>query len=129
MSVHVLREERQRRALVDFVMKLDIGKVWQITIERYARKRSLSANSLYWKWVGLIAKETGNDASDIHDYLKRRFLTPIEITIGDETVEVYTTTKLSVEKMSEYMTQVEAFANSTLGVYLPHPEDRHLEAA
>ena len=119
-----IRDENGRKRAVDFLTALNIGKPWQVTIAPLRKKRSTDQNSLYWKWCGIVADETGNTADDVHEFAKSRFLPKHFVTINDETRETRkTTTKLSTKDMSEFMTKFSAWAESEMGIALPHPED------
>jgi hypothetical protein len=122
----ILRDERLRQIVLDFVGKLDIAHPWKITIERYKKKRSLSQNALYWKWVGIISDETGNDRDEVHEFFKVKFLTPTIIEMGDTAIACRTTTKLSTQDMSDFMEKVMAFSTGNLGILLPIPEEMHM---
>ena len=120
----ILRDEAIRQHAIEFISKLDLKTVWQITIARHRKNRSLNQNSLLWKWYGEIAQDTGNTADDIHEFCKQKFLAPAFIELNGETKEIRrTTTKLNTKEMSEFMNQVEAWAASELGIALPRPED------
>lgn len=121
----ILRDEAIRQRAITFLSKLDLKTTWQITIGRHRQNRSLVQNNLLWKWYGIVAQETGNSSEDIHEWAKKRFLPPSFITVNGETVEIRrSTTKLNTKEMHEFMTQVEAWAASELGIVLPRPEDR-----
>jgi len=112
-------------------LNLEGGRKWQVTIEPFKKKRTLSQNALMWKWIGevanLVHKETGQDADDIHEFFKTKFLPARIVEIAGETIERRTTTKLSTQEMSDYMTKIHAFVTSELGFILPLPEEMHLK--
>ena len=37
--------------------KLDLTKAYRVTVVQWREKRSNDQNSLYWKWLGEIAKQ------------------------------------------------------------------------
>lgn len=119
--------ERDRERLLAFVQVVPLDKpiVWKV--EEAKSGRSAQQNRLYWKWIGIIATDTGNDAEDLHEYFKRKFLTPRTVELHGEISEVYTTKRLKVAEMKEYLDRISAFANG-YGIYLPHPEDQHVRA-
>jgi len=121
----ILRGEVQRKFALDFIAGLiiDPKRLFSIVIAPYKKNRSLDQNNLYWKWIGIIARESGNDPEHTHDALKQRFLLPVFVSIGTMTFEVRSTKKLKVAEMSEYMTAVQAMAATELGLVLPVPED------
>lgn len=120
----IIRDEATRKRVLEFLSDLTVKKPWQVTIAPLRKKRSADQNSLYWKWCGIVADETGNTADDVHEFAKARFLPKHFVTIGEETRETRkTTTKLTTADMSAYMEKFSAWAESEMGIPLPHPED------
>ena|SRR3990167_4325161 len=119
----ILRDDVVRGYVLDLIGKLNLEKPWAVTVEPYKKKRSLNQLGLYWKWVGIVANETGNDADDLHEFFKSKFLIPRPVEIGGEVINVRSTTKLDTAAMKEFMDRVYAFAGSELGIMLPVPED------
>lgn len=125
----IVRDPVTRARAINFIGMLNTDKPWEVKIGPYKTNRSLEQNALYWKWLGIIAKDTGHDADEIHEFCKQKFLEPIFVDINGEVHEARrTTTKLKVDEMSAYMNRVYAWATSELGILLPLPEDQ-LEAA
>jgi hypothetical protein len=126
----VIRDPQMRARVAELIGSLDLSKPWKVTVEPYRKARTLSQNALMWKWHGEVVKavcrETGNDADDIHEFFKRKFLTPKVVEINGETVERYTTTTLTAGEMSEFMNRIYAFVTTELGLLLPLPEEMHL---
>ena len=122
----MLDTETQRCHILDLIVHLDLKKPWAITIEPHRKKRSLSQNGLYWKWldetVALVSKETGNDSDDLHEFFKQKFLQPVKFEVNGEAGRRYTTTKLTTEGMSDYLSRIYAFVVGELGILLPTPE-------
>ena len=114
-----------RDRVIEHIRALSMDKVWIIEIKRHTKNRSLSQLGLYWKWIGIIADETGNDKDGLHDIFKAKYLDPDMVMLGNVQHAVYTTTKLPVDVMSAYMSKVQAFAGSELGILLPIPEEQH----
>lgn len=125
---YIVRSIEQRDAIASLVGKLDMSKPWSVTVEPYRKKRSLNQNALYWKWVGIIARETGNSNDDVHEALKAKFCPPRSITLGDEERQIRSTAKATTAEMQAYMDQVYAFATTELGILLPIPEEMHRAA-
>lgn len=126
MTSIILRSDAQRKTALDLIGKLDLSKPFEVTVKRYVQKRSLNQSALYWKWIHLIANDTGNDPDDVHEAMKTKYLPPIE-RLGSMIRP--STTKLSTVEMSAYMDRVYAFATSELGLILPVPEAMHQSAA
>lgn len=108
-------DELERAAAV--VRGLNPARQWRITIAQHRERRSPEQNALLWAIYGEIAKETGNDAEDIHEAMKFRFLPPIQIEIGGEAIPVPPSSrKLDTHQFSQFVEQVQAFAASELGI-------------
>jgi len=94
---------------LDFLEKND-GKKVVVEIELEKAKRSLDQNALYWLYLGVIEKETGNLATDLHELFKRKFLPPIPKKIlGVEFKLPNSTTDLSKQDFGEYLDKISAF--------------------
>lgn len=100
------------------LQKLPVGK-YIVTLSDTKKRRSTKQNSYYWLYLGMIEEETGNLATDIHEYAKRKFLPPRFITIKNETIKVPgSTKKLSKTEFGEYLDKISAWS----GVTLPDPQ-------
>ena len=121
MNPTIIRTATERNLVRDTIACLDLSKPWAVTIEPYKEKRTLNQNALYWKWVGIIAQDTGNDPDAVHEALKQRFLIPVEITFMGDKIPYRSTARLNTGEMSNYMDRVHALA-SEMGIVLPLPE-------
>lgn len=114
------------------------------------RARSVAQNSLYWKWVTIIAGKDGNTKEQQHTILKRAHLVRIYQRDDLETAEtvialneakkhlsvqeyeqlaqgvarLFSTTKASTKQMGEYLNEIYHFYNAQ-GLWLPQPDDYH----
>lgn len=121
-STLILRDDANRKHAINLIANLNLSKPWEITVTPYRKKRSLNQNSMYWKWIGIIAAYSGHSIADIHLYCKGEFLTPKISSVMGKNFQSLTTTNLSTLEMSEFMTAVNAWATSELGLFLPVPE-------
>ena len=126
---YIIRSIEQRDRIRDLVAGLDVSKPWSVTVEPFKKKRTNSQGALYFKWVSIIARETGNSQDDVHEALKAKFCPPRTVTLGDDERHVRTTTKLSTVEMSAFMDACYAFGTSELGLLLPVPEELGRDAA
>lgn len=81
--------------------------------------RSTSQNAYYWVYLEAIAKETGDNASDLHEVFKRKLLPPVFKTIrGEEYKLPGSTRELDKAAFGNYLDKICALTN----VPLPDPE-------
>lgn len=125
MTVATINSETSRARVAGFIGNLSTKKRWRVEVKEARGRRTLNQNALYWKWVGIIASATGNSPKATHDALKDEFCPPSEVKLGSLTKMTHTTTALEIEAMSEYMNNVQAFAETELGLLLPIPEEMH----
>ena len=103
----------------EVIRALNPEKRWVIRINPHRAKRSTEQNALLWAIYAEIAKETGNDANMIHEAMKARFLAPVMVQLGEEEVPINgSSAKLDTKEFSEFVTAVQAFAASELGILL-----------
>lgn len=95
-----------------------------VTIEKAHATRSLEQNAMYWAgYVNPLAEFTGYSPKWMHAYLKKRCLPAKKMLIQDKNgvvveeadLEALTTTTLNKVEFSEYLHEIEEFAQS-LGV-------------
>ena len=100
------------------------GKNVVITMGEQKKRRSLNLNSYYWGVaVKLLSEHTGYDKDEVHEVLKSMFLRTKYKINGVWIDGTKSTTKLSNQEMNEYLEQVKRFASSTLGTYIPDPNE------
>jgi len=91
----------------------------RLIIEEEKPVRSLSQNSYYWVYLGVIADETGDNAEDLHEFFKRKLLPPVFKTIQGEEIKLpRSTTDLSKGEFTEYLDKICALTN----IPLPDPK-------
>lgn len=89
-----------------------------VIIEPPKNIRTLNQNNFYWLYLGMIESETGNLATDLHEYYKRILLPPKYIKINDKEIKIpSSTTDLSKNDFGEYMDKISA----DCGVEIPNP--------
>lgn len=100
---------------------------YTITIKKAQEKRSLPQNDLMWLWFTCIEQETGTPKEDVYMYYCKKFLCKV-IEIGGHREKIYnTSSKLTMEEMTEFLNKIQADAATELGITLPKREDRFFE--
>lgn len=124
-------------------LRAEVGKAFAgkdviVTFARPKKTRSSEQNRYYWGVVVRMVCEgfqsLGNpvnpdNAEDIeltHEYLKRRFLQPIQVAdVNGEVHDLgHTTTNLTTSQMMDYIAQVQQFASEFLNVIIPDPGEQ-----
>ena len=118
----------QNKELFDDHMLSYEGKTVVITVGEQKKRRSLNLNSYYWAVVvKLLSEETGYDKDEMHAVLKSMFLRTRYQIKGVWVDSTKSTTKLSNKEMGEFIEEVKRFASTTLGVYIPDPNEVEYE--
>ena len=94
------------------------GKDYRLNMVEWREKRSLSQNSLYWKWLAEIDKQnpltlvnSSYNGSELwHEVMKKAYCPPSIISNGNTEMEVVSTKMLDVGQMHHYLTQIELWA-------------------
>lgn len=91
-------------------LKENEGKTFRI--EQEVSTRTLSQNKLYWKFLGIIEMETGNNADDLHELFRRTMLRPKIIKVlGREITIPRSTTELKKLEFSDYLDKISSKTN------------------
>jgi hypothetical protein len=99
-------------------MHVNDGKTVTIAIAKHTR--TLAQNAYYWVYLGVIERETGENADDLHEFFKRKLLPPVFKTIRGEEIKLpASTTELDKIAFGDYLDKICALTN----VPLPNPED------
>jgi hypothetical protein len=101
------------------------GRVLSMMLWPWQDKRTVSQNNFLWGVVyETIAESTGQEAKDIHDFCKRKFLGTKMVEINGEQQEVLrSTTEIPKEEFFEkYVDPIRAWAAS-FGIYIPDPNE------
>ena len=97
----------------------------RVTIVITKEKRTLDQNKLYWLWLSCIAKETGNDKDDLHEYFIYKYLNPELVQVFEKMIyKRLSTSTLDTKQFTGYLNKIQIFANTELAIELPNPEDK-----
>ncbi len=103
---------RISRSLVEMIESLPEGK-YRIIIEPQSVHHSVPQRKLFFMWLSLLARETGNSKVALYRYYCRKFL--LEDTPG--------VSDMSSAQLTHFMHEIEADVADTLGFALPIPKD------
>lgn len=125
-----IKTDREREDYIQSIQKvrLDGKRVYEADWKLYRKRRSLSANALYWLCLACIADETGNDKDTLHEHFKGKYLPKREIEIfGEKHMKPMSTTELDSKQFTDYLEKISADMAQE-GIMLPNPEEQHFEA-
>lgn len=100
---------------------------YTVTITKAREPRSLDQNALMWMWFTCIEAETGTPRQDVHDYYCMMFLRRNISWNGFDRSVVEGTSRLTKERFSWFLDQIQADAKTEFGINLPLPEDQYFE--
>jgi len=108
--------------------KLDLTKAYRVSVVGWRDKRSLSQNSLLWKWMTELSNQAHVngvkfDAEIWGEFFKKWYCPEksIEMPLG-EPYTVKSTTKLDTGEMHHYLNQIQAWCMRE-GYTLTIPDD------
>lgn len=111
---------KNKTQLVDHIRSFKEGTVVSVEIIEAEESRSINQNRLWWKWIEILSKETGNTKEDMHTLMKYKYLLKEKMIEGELHQIIGTTTTLSKEEFSKLMKEMFFWANDTLNVMLPN---------
>lgn len=97
-----------------------------IQVKKHRENRSLAFNRYYWSVViPYIAMETGYTKEEMHDVLRRMFLSYEKKNEITQSVDVFllSTAKLDNVEFNEYIEKIRSFALEQLNIYIPLPNE------
>ena len=115
--------------VINYLRIVNIEKPLEISIKQYKPNRSAAQNRIYWRWIQIISDDLGYTKDELHAVLAVKFLGVVDIScMGESITQPVSTTSLKVKEMADYLTRIEVFAASELGIVLPNKDDEYFEA-
>jgi len=112
----------KEKAINYFQKLIEKDKIIELKEKKY--KRGLSANALYWLWLGFLEDKTGNDKKDLHEFYKSEFIgITTKKILGKKIIIQPTTTDKNSKEFSYYMHKVKYHAFHFFSEILPEPKD------
>ena len=99
-----------------------------VRIEQVASRRSLKQLATWWGlWLDIVARETGSDPDELHEYCKQHFMPARHIQFVNAAgefseAEIRTTRNMNTAEMADWMEHGRAWMQSFFGVTLPEPD-------
>lgn len=122
---YVLMTPDVQNMVVDYIDSLPAKPLMKVTIEPFKSGPTYSQRGLLHKWIGIIADHTGHSPAETKEILKDMFLVKVERELaGQKRMVSPSTEDLSTGDYSQLMDQIQAFASTELGLFLPSIDDR-----
>ena len=119
-----IRHPNDKAKVLDYIGKLPDSKLYDISVNIFNPKRTVSQNALYWAHISCIADYCGNSKEYTHKAMGLKFLPCIDGKLGKEPIS---TTTLDTKQMVTYMDEIRLFAAEFFGLRLLTPEDLAFE--
>ena len=128
MRIIVIHTDLQKQTAKKAIDELPLGARFEVRIQKHTKKRSTDQNSLFHKWMQILAEHTGYTAKEMKDIVVMECLGTRPVSYGGKTVEVLLeTSNLNTMEFSQMMDQVYRWALNDLDCLLPLPEDEFNE--
>ena len=114
-----------------YLSGLNENTLLSVSVEKRKNTRSISQSRYYWLYLEVIENETGNTASDLHEFFKRKFLRPVTKKIlGEEIKLPASTTNLTKSDFGDYLDKIAALTlvpipDRELAVYISNDKPYH----
>lgn len=118
-------------------IQIEPDKPLEVLIRRYKKNRSLAQNNLLWMWLALIANHLRDEhglktnSEDLKSYYQSLYLGICSYQMPGMSKphgRIRGTSELNTAEFTDFLNRIEIYANSELGMQLPHPEDLYYEA-
>ncbi len=130
MKIYLTKEDGKIYATKSIKNELETMKdgSYVITIDKQKKARSNLQNSYYWWLVlPLLSESTWYTEEEIHELMKKQFLSKRKKVLWKFINKAKSTTELSTEEFNEYIEKIRVFA-SKFSVYIPLPNEAPIYA-
>jgi len=118
-KLDILGNAKFNEILIKLQASKDIVEL-EMTLGKKKKKRSNDQNAYYWLLLGILEKETGQEADDWHSTFRARLLKKHITVNGKQITLVQSTTNLSTLEFGEYIEHIKRIA-AEYGIILPDP--------
>lgn len=113
----IARGKPQLERAANLIVGLSPERAWRIEIAQHQHRRTVAQNKLLWAIYTEIARETGHDPEEIHEYAKAKFLPKRVVEFnGKEDVIPGSTALLDRPAFSEYVERVASWAATEFAI-------------
>ena len=107
----ILRSGAIKARCLEIIQSLPDKPMYEISIKKHVKGGSTESKNFYRLCVRIIANELGYDPEEMHQALKKMYLSPKIVNINGRDVEITpSTTEMNQEEVSAYTERVLQFA-------------------
>ena len=114
----IIRNEQILENCVGRLKELSFDEPWIINAKPYKRNRTHEQNDLMWQLLTLIGQHTGHTKDEMYDISTSMYLTPRTTTHRGIVYERYSTSRLKVAEMSDFIERLYQLGAEE-GLYMP----------
>ena len=114
----IIRNEQVLENCVGRLKELPFDTPWIVNAKPYKRNRTQEQNDLMWVLLTLIGQHTGHSKEEMYDIATEMFLTPRTTTHRGRVYHRYSTSRLKVAEMSDFIERLYQLGAEE-GLYMP----------
>jgi hypothetical protein len=124
--IYKVSNKQSAHKVSDLITALSPDKQWSVEVKEWKPQRTPTQNATMWAWYTIIGNHLGYTKNEMHDILREEFLPVRCVEFKGREVHLLTSTSgkdWTVEKEAAYLSQIERFAATELGIILPRRDD------
>jgi len=119
---YILSSDNRRNAAIKHIQSLDLNEPYEIIVQLYNKKRSISQNKLLWNMYKPISEYTGYTEEELHELFKATCIGYDVFTFnGEQFLKPKSSTRLTVKGMTKMLEKI-MIVGAFLEVQLPIPD-------
>ena len=124
--IYKVSNKQSAHKVSDLITALSPDKQWSVEVKEWKPQRTPTQNNTMWAWYTIIGNHLGYTKNEMHDILRAEFLPVRQAEFKGREVNLLTSTSgkdWTVDKEAAYLSDIERFAATELGIMLPRRDD------
>jgi hypothetical protein len=124
--IYKVSNKQSAHRVAELINALSPDKQWSVEVKEWKPQRTPTQNATMWAWYTIIGNHLGYTKNEMHDILREEFLPVRCAEFKGREVHLLTSTSgkdWTVDKEAAYLSQIERFAATELGIILPRRDD------
>jgi hypothetical protein len=114
----ILRTPDVLENCVNGLKQLPDDEIWEVVAKPYKLNRSVEQNALMWQLLTLLADHTAHSKDEMYTITTEMFLAPTVVEFRGQIHRRYSTSKLKIGEMSEFIERLYQLSAEE-GLYMP----------